>query len=163
MEYTIVVCGIGVGTRADAVHFAYAATAIGEYFRDSKRHALVIYDDLSKHGRRIAKFLCCCGGRLGARRIPETCSISTRACWSAPAKMSDKLGGGSLTALPIIERRRVMFRHTFRPTSSPSLTARFIWKPIVQPGRSSRGERRLVVSRVGGSAQIKAMRQVAGT
>ncbi len=76
---------------------------MGEYFRDNGKHALIIYDDLSKHAAAIARFRCCCAVRRAVRRIRATCSTCTRVCWSVRRSVSDKLGGGSLTALPIIE------------------------------------------------------------
>jgi F-type H+/Na+-transporting ATPase subunit alpha len=83
MGHTIIVAA-SASEPAPMLYIApYAATAIGEYFRDSGRHALVMYDDLSKHAMATARFRCCCAVRRAAKRIPATSSISTRACWSA--------------------------------------------------------------------------------
>ena len=76
--------GLGVRSRAHAVPAPFAGCAIGEYFRDKERHALCVYDDLSKHARPIARFRCCCAVRRAAKRFRATCSSPQRACWSAP-------------------------------------------------------------------------------
>ena len=112
----------------------------------------------------IARSRCCCGGRPAARRIPATCSTCTRACSSAPRRCRTELGGGSLTALPIIETQAGDLS-AYIPTNVISITDGQIFlesdlfhqgvRPAINVGNS--------VSRVGGSAQIKAMRQVAGT
>jgi F-type H+-transporting ATPase subunit alpha len=83
MAYTIVVAA----TASEPAPMQYlalcAATAMGEYFRDNGKHALIIYDDLSKHAPATARSRCCCAVRQAAKRTPATCSISTRACSSA--------------------------------------------------------------------------------
>ena len=114
--------------------------------------------------RRIAKSRCCCAVRRDAKRSPATCSICTAACWSAPPSCSDELGGGSLTALPFIETQAGDVS-AYIPTNVISITDGQIFletdlfnsnvRPAINVGIS--------VSRVGGNAQIKAMRQVAGT
>ena len=112
----------------------------------------------------IARFRCCCAVRRDAKPIPATCSICTRACWSAPRSSATRIGGGSLTALPIIETQAGDVS-AYIPTNVISITDGQIYletdlfnsgvRPAVNVGLS--------VSRVGGSAQIKAMRQVAGS
>ena len=114
--------------------------------------------------RPIARFRCCCDGRRVARRIRATCSTCTRACWSAPPSRTRELGGGSLTALPIIETQagdlsvyipiNVISHHRRTDFLESDLFHQGV-RPAINVGNS--------VLRVGGSAQIKAMRQVAGT
>ena len=111
-----------------------------------------------------ARSRCCCAVLRVAKPIPATSSISTRACWSAPPSSTIELGGGSLTALPIIETQAGDVS-AYIPTNVISITDGQIYletdlfnsgvRPAVNVGLS--------VSRVGGNAQIKAMRQVAGT
>ncbi len=103
MAYTIVVAATASEPAPMQYLAPFAATAMGEYFRDNGKHALIIYDDLSKHAAAIARSRCCCAVRQAARRTRATCSTCTRACWSARPSCQTKLGGGSLTALPIIE------------------------------------------------------------
>jgi F0F1-type ATP synthase alpha subunit len=83
MAYTIVVAATASEPAPMQYLAPFAATAMGEFFRDSGKHALVIYDDLSKHAPAIARFRCCCAVRRAARLIRATCSICTRGCWSA--------------------------------------------------------------------------------
>ena len=114
--------------------------------------------------RPIARFRCCCGVRRAARRIRATCSTCTPVCWSARRRCAADLGGGSLTALPIIETQAGDLS-AYIPTNVISITDGQIFlesdlfhqgiRPAINVGNS--------VSRVGGSAQIKAMRQVAGS
>ena len=115
--------------------------------------------------RHTVKFRCCCGVRRVAKLIPETFFIFTRACWNVLRKLSDKNGGGSLTALPIIETQAGDVS-AYIPTNVISITDGQIYfgDRSVQPGYSPRGERWIVREpRRRFSAQIKAMRQVAGT
>ena len=114
--------------------------------------------------RRTARSRCCCAVRPAARRTRATCSTCTRACWSARRRCDNELGGGSLTALPIIETQAGDLS-AYIPTNVISITDGQIFlesdlfhqgiRPAINVGNS--------VSRVGGSAQIKAMRQVAGS
>jgi F-type H+-transporting ATPase subunit alpha len=141
----------------------YSACTIGEYFRDSGRHALSSTTTCRSTRRPTARSRCCCGVRPAAKRIPATCSICTRAA-RARREAEDELGGGSLTALPIIETQAGDLS-AYIPTNVISITDGQIFlesdlfhqgvRPAINVGNS--------VSRVGGSAQIKAMRQVAGT
>ena len=111
----------------------------------------------------IARSRCCCAGRPAARPIPATSSTCTRACWSAPRKLDQEHGGGSLTALPIIETQAGDVS-AYIPTNVISITDGQIYlegdlfyagiRPAVNAGIS--------VSRVGGAAQTKAMKQVGG-
>src|SRR5271168_5117763 len=142
----------------------YAATAIGEFFRDSKRHALVIYDDLSKHAMAYREISLLLRRPPGREAYPGDVFYLHSRLLERSAKLSDKNGGGSLTALPIIETQAGDVS-AYIPTNVISITDGQIYletdlfnqgvRPAVNVGLS--------VSRVGGSAQIKAMRQVAGT
>jgi F-type H+-transporting ATPase subunit alpha len=142
----------------------YAATAIGEYFRDNGKHALVIYDDLSKHAASYREISLLLRRPPGREAYPGDVFYLHSRLLERSAKMSDKLGGGSLTALPVIETQAGDVS-AYIPTNVISITDGQIYletdlfnsgiRPAVNVGLS--------VSRVGGSAQIKAMRQVAGS
>ncbi len=84
MEYTIVVSASASDPAPMQYLAPFAGCAMGEYFRDSKRHALCIYDDLSKHAAAYREISLLLRRPPGARRIPATCSICTAACWNAP-------------------------------------------------------------------------------
>ena len=112
---------------------------------------------------RIAKFRCCCGVRPGAKLIPATSSISTRGCWSAPPRSVRTWAAGRSRRCRLSKRRPATFRRTFPPTSSPSPTARFIWRrDLFNSGIRPAVNAGISVSRVGGNAQIKAMKGIAG-
>ena len=138
--------------------------AIGEYFRDSKRHALCIYDDLSKHAVAYREISLLLRRPPGREAYPGDVFYLHSRLLERAAKLSNELGGGSLTALPIIETQAGDVS-AYIPTNVISITDGQIYletdlfnsgvRPAVNVGLS--------VSRVGGSAQIKAMRQVAGT
>ena len=142
----------------------YAACAMGEYFRDSKRHALCIYDDLSKHAASYREISLLLRRPPGREAYPGDVFYLHSRLLERAAKLSDKNGGGSLTALPIIETQAGDVS-AYIPTNVISITDGQIYletdlfnsgvRPAVNVGLS--------VSRVGGNAQIKAMRQVAGT
>jgi F-type H+-transporting ATPase subunit alpha len=164
MEYTIVVAA-SASEPAPMLYLApYAACAIGEFFRDNGRHALVIYDDLSKHAAAYREISLLLRRPPGREAYPGDVFYLHSRLLERAAKMSDKLGGGSLTALPVIETQAGDVS-AYIPTNVISITDGQIFletdlfnsgvRPAVNVGIS--------VSRVGGSAQIKAMRQVAGT
>src|SRR3954470_13269208 len=163
MEYTIVVAASASEPAPMQYISPYAATAIGEYFRDSKRHALVIYDDLSKHAASYREISLLLRRPPGREAYPGDVFYLHSRLLERSAKLSDKNGGGSLTALPIIETQAGDVS-AYIPTNVISITDGQIYletdlfnqgvRPAVNVGLS--------VSRVGGSAQIKAMRQVAG-
>jgi F-type H+-transporting ATPase subunit alpha len=142
----------------------YAATSMGEFFRDSGRHALIIYDDLSKHAVAYREISLLLRRPPGREAYPGDVFYLHSRLLERSAKMSDAKGGGSLTALPIIETQAGDVS-AYIPTNVISITDGQIYletdlfnsgvRPAVNVGLS--------VSRVGGSAQIKAMRQVAGT
>ncbi|HLY98146.1 MAG TPA: F0F1 ATP synthase subunit alpha [Candidatus Angelobacter sp.] len=164
MDYTIVVSA-SASEPAPMLYLApYAACAIGEYFRDSGRHALVIYDDLSKHAAAYREISLLLRRPPGREAYPGDVFYLHSRLLERAAKMSDKMGKGSLTALPIIETQAGDVS-AYIPTNVISITDGQIYletdlfnsgiRPAVNVGLS--------VSRVGGAAQIKAMRQVAGT
>jgi F-type H+/Na+-transporting ATPase subunit alpha len=164
MEYTIVVAASASEPAPMQYISPYAACAIGEYFRDNKRHALVIYDDLSKHAASYREISLLLRRPPGREAYPGDVFYLHSRLLERASKLSDKMGGGSLTALPVIETQAGDVS-AYIPTNVISITDGQIYletdlfnqgvRPAVNVGLS--------VSRVGGSAQIKAMRQVAGT
>jgi F-type H+-transporting ATPase subunit alpha len=164
LDYTIVVAA-SASEPAPMLYLApYAACAIGEFFRDNGGHALVIYDDLSKHAAAYREISLLLRRPPGREAYPGDVFYLHSRLLERAAKMSSKLGGGSLTALPVIETQAGDVS-AYIPTNVISITDGQIFletdlfnsgvRPAVNVGIS--------VSRVGGSAQIKAMRQVAGT
>jgi F-type H+/Na+-transporting ATPase subunit alpha len=142
----------------------YAGCAIGEFFRDSKRHALCIYDDLSKHAAAYREISLLLRRPPGREAFPGDVFYLHSRLLERAAKLSDAKGGGSLTALPFIETQAGDVS-AYIPTNVISITDGQIYlesdlfnaniRPAINVGLS--------VSRVGGSAQVKAMRSVAGT
>src|ERR1700743_2985526 len=164
MDYTIVFAETAPEPAPMQYLAPYAATAMGEYFRDSGRHALIIYDDLSKHAVAYREISLLLRRPPGREAYPGDVFYLHSRLLERSAKLSDAKGGGSLTALPIIETQAGDVS-AYIPTNVISITDGQIYletdlfnsgvRPAVNVGLS--------VSRVGGSAQIKAMRQVAGT
>ena len=164
MEYTIVVAASASEPAPMQYIAPYAACAMGEHFRDTKRHALCIYDDLSKHAASYREISLLLRRPPGREAYPGDVFYLHSRLLERAAKLSDKNGGGSLTALPVIETQAGDVS-AYIPTNVISITDGQIYletdlfnqgvRPAVNVGLS--------VSRVGGSAQIKAMRQVAGT
>ncbi len=164
MEYTIVVAASASEPAPMQYIAPYAACAMGEYFRDSGRHAVCIYDDLSKHAASYREISLLLRRPPGREAYPGDVFYLHSRLLERAAKLSDKMGGGSLTALPVIETQAGDVS-AYIPTNVISITDGQIYletdlfnsgiRPAVNVGLS--------VSRVGGSAQIKAMRQVAGT
>ncbi len=164
MEYTIVVSA-GASDPAPMLYISpYSACTIGEFFRDSGRHALVVYDDLSKHAQAYREISLLLRRPPGREAYPGDVFYLHSRLLERAAKMNKELGGGSLTALPIIETQAGDLS-AYIPTNVISITDGQIFleadlfnqgfRPAINVGNS--------VSRVGGSAQIKAMRSVAGT
>src|SRR5262247_3849089 len=163
MAYTTVVIA-SASEPAPLQYIApYTGVTMGEYFRDSKRHALCIYDDLSKHAAAYRQLSLLLRRPPGREAYPgDVFDLHSRLLERA-AKLNDDLGGGSLTALPIIETQ-LGDVSAYIPTNVISITDGQIYlesdlfyggiRPAVNVGLS--------VSRVGGSAQVRAMRQVAG-
>src|SRR5580698_6947273 len=164
MDYTIVVSASASEPAPMQYLAPYAATSMGEFFRDNGRHALIIYDDLSKHAVAYREISLLLRRPPGREAYPGDVFYLHSRLLERSAKMSDAKGGGSLTALPIIETQAGDVS-AYIPTNVISITDGQIYlegdlfnsgvRPAVNVGLS--------VSRVGGSAQIKAMRQVAGT
>jgi F-type H+-transporting ATPase subunit alpha len=164
MRYTIVVAATA-SDPAPLLYIApYAACTFGEYFRDSGRHALVVYDDLSKHAQSYREISLLLRRPPGREAYPGDVFYLHSRLLERAAKLNKELGGGSLTALPIIETQAGDLS-AYIPTNVISITDGQIFlesdlfnqgvRPAINVGNS--------VSRVGGAAQIKAMRQVAGT
>ncbi len=164
MEYTTVVAA--TASEAAPLQFIapYSGCAMGEYFRDNGQHALIIYDDLSKHAVAYRQLSLLLRRPPGREAFPGDVFYLHSRLLERAAKMSNERGGGSLTALPIIETQAGDVS-AYIPTNVISITDGQIYlesdlfysgvRPAVNVGLS--------VSRVGGAAQIKAMKQVAGT
>ncbi len=164
MEYTIVVAA-SASEPAPLLYISpYSACALGEFFRDSGRHALCIYDDLSKHAQAYREISLLLRRPPGREAYPGDVFYLHSRLLERAAKLKKELGGGSLTALPIIETQAGDLS-AYIPTNVISITDGQLFleadlfnqgvRPAINVGNS--------VSRVGGSAQIKAMRQVAGS
>jgi len=164
MEYTIVVAASASEPAPMQYIAPYAACAMGEYFRDSGRHALVIYDDLSKHAASYREISLLLRRPPGREAYPGDVFYLHSRLLERAAKLSNDLGGGSLTALPIIETQAGDVS-AYIPTNVISITDGQIYletdlfnsgiRPAVNVGLS--------VSRVGFTAAIKAMKQVGAT
>jgi F-type H+-transporting ATPase subunit alpha len=163
MDYTIVVSACASDPAANQYLAPYAGTAMGEYYRDRGKHALIIYDDLSKQAtayRQVSLLL----RRPPAREAyPGDIFYNHSRLLERSSKLNDELGAGSLTALPIIETQAGDVS-AFIPTNVISITDGQIY---LEPSLFFAGVRPAInvglsVSRVGGAAQTKAMKQVAG-
>src|SRR5256884_500117 len=164
LEYTIVVKATASDPAAMQFLAPYSGAAMGEYYRDNGRHALTIYDDLSKQAAAYREISLLLRRPPGREAYPGDVFYLHSRLLERAAKMSDALGGGSLTALPVIETQAGDVS-AYIPTNVISITDGQIYletdlfhsgvRPAVNTGLS--------VSRVGGNAQIKAMRQVAGS
>jgi F-type H+-transporting ATPase subunit alpha len=164
MRYSIVVAATASDPAPLLYISPYSACTFGEFFRDSGRHALVIYDDLSKHAQAYREISLLLRRPPGREAYPGDVFYLHSRLLERAAKLNKELGAGSLTALPIIETQAGDLS-AYIPTNVISITDGQIFleadlfnqgvRPAINVGNS--------VSRVGGSAQIKAMRQVAGT
>ncbi len=164
MGYTVVVAATASDPAPMQYIAPYAGCAIGEFFRDSKRHALCVYDDLSKHAAAYREISLLLRRPPGREAFPGDVFYLHSRLLERAAKLSDEKGGGSLTALPFIETQAGDVS-AYIPTNVISITDGQIYletdlfnaniRPAINVGLS--------VSRVGGSAQVKAMRAVAGT
>jgi F-type H+-transporting ATPase subunit alpha len=164
MEYTIVVAAAASDPAPLLYISPYSACTIGEFFRDNGGHALCIYDDLSKHAQAYREISLLLRRPPGREAYPGDVFYLHSRLLERAAKLRKELGGGSLTALPIIETQAGDLS-AYIPTNVISITDGQIFleadlfhqgvRPAINVGNS--------VSRVGGSAQVKAMRQVAGT
>jgi F-type H+-transporting ATPase subunit alpha len=163
MDYTIIVASSASDSSSLQYLAPYSGCAIGEYFRDNGRHALVIYDDLSKHAAAYREISLLLRRPPGREAYPGDVFYLHSRLLERAAKLNDELGGGSLTALPIIETQAGDVSG-YIPTNVISITDGQIY---LQPELFNAGVRPAInigisVSRVGGNAQIKAMKQVAG-
>ncbi|MCL5005284.1 MAG: F0F1 ATP synthase subunit alpha [Acidobacteria bacterium] len=164
MKYTIVIEASSADPAPMQYLAPYAGCAMGEYFRDRGRHALCIYDDLSKHAVAYREISLLLRRPPGREAYPGDVFYLHSRLLERAAKLKKELGGGSLTALPIIETQAGDIS-AYIPTNVISITDGQIYlesdlfnsgvRPAINVGLS--------VSRVGGNAQIKAMKQVAGT
>jgi F-type H+-transporting ATPase subunit alpha len=164
MNYSIVVAAPASDPSPMLYIAPYSGCAIGEYFRDNGKHALIIYDDLSKHAVAYREISLVLRRPPGREAYPGDVFYLHSRLLERAAKLSNEKGGGSLTALPIIETQAGDIS-AYIPTNVISITDGQIYleadlfnsniRPAVNVGNS--------VSRVGGAAQIKAMKQVAGT
>ncbi|MFO0698728.1 MAG: F0F1 ATP synthase subunit alpha [Nitrospira sp.] len=164
MEYSMVVSASASDPAPMQFLAPFAGAAIGEYFRDNGKHALIVYDDLSKHAVAYRQLSLLLRRPPGREAYPGDVFYLHSRLLERAAKLSEKLGGGSLTALPIIETQAGDVS-AYIPTNVISITDGQIYlgsdlfysgiRPAINVGLS--------VSRVGGSAQIKTMKQVAGT
>jgi F-type H+-transporting ATPase subunit alpha len=164
MGHTIVVVA-SASEPAPLLYLApYAATAIGEFFRDSGRHALVIYDDLSKHAMAYREISLLLRRPPGREAYPGDVFYLHSRLLERSAKMSDKNGGGSLTALPIVETQAGDVS-AYIPTNVISITDGqiFLETDLFNSGIRPAVNVGLSVSRVGFSAAIKATKQVGST
>jgi F-type H+-transporting ATPase subunit alpha len=164
MDYTIIVSATASDPAPLQFIAPYTGATIGEYFRDKGGHALIVYDDLSKQATAYRQLSLLLRRPPGREAYPGDVFYLHSRLLERAAKLSDKMGGGSLTALPIIETQAGDVS-AYIPTNVISITDGQIFlesdlfysgvRPAINVGIS--------VSRVGGSAQIKAMKQVAGT
>ncbi len=164
MEYTTVVAACASDPAALQYVAPYAGCAMGEYFRDNGKHSLIVYDDLSKQAVAYRQVSLLLRRPPGREAFPGDIFYNHSRLLERSAKLSDELGAGSLTALPIIETQAGDVS-AYIPTNVISITDGQIY---LEPNLFFAGVRPAInvglsVSRVGGSAQVKAMKQVAGT
>ncbi len=163
MAYTTVVIASASESAPLQYIAPYAGCAMGEYFRDSGRHALCIYDDLSKHATAYRQLSLLLRRPPGREAYPGDVFYLHSRLLERAAKLNDELKGGSLTALPIIETQ-LGDVSAYIPTNVISITDGqiFLESDLFYAGNRPAVNVGISVSRVGGSAQIKAMRQIAG-
>ena len=164
MEYTTVVAACASDPATLQYIAPYAGCAMGEYYRDNGKHALIIYDDLSKQAAAYRQISLLLRRPPGREAYPGDIFYNHSRLLERAAKLNDELGAGSLTALPIIETQAGDVS-AYIPTNVISITDGQIY---LEPGLFFAGVRPAInvglsVSRVGGAAQVKAMKQVAGT
>jgi F-type H+-transporting ATPase subunit alpha len=164
MEYTCVVAATASDPAPMQYIAPYSGATLGEYFRDSGRHALCIYDDLSKQAAAYREISLLLRRPPGREAYPGDVFYLHSRLLERASKLSDKLKGGSLTALPIVETQAGDVT-AYIPTNVISITDGQIY---LEPNLFNAGVRPAInvgisVSRVGGNAQIKAMKKVAGT
>ena len=164
MRYTIVVAAAASDPASQLFISPFAACTMGEYFRDHGRHALCVYDDLSKHAQAYREISLLLRRPPGREAYPGDVFYLHSRLLERAAKLRTELGSGSLTALPIIETQAGDIS-AYIPTNVISITDGqiFLETDLFHQGIRPAVNVGLSVSRVGGSAQVKAMRQVAGT
>jgi len=163
MEYTVIVSASASDSSSLQYLAPYSGASMGEYFRDKGQHSLIVYDDLSKHAVAYRELSLLLRRPPGREAYPGDVFYLHSRLLERASKLNDELGGGSLTALPIIETQADDIT-AYIPTNVISITDGQIYlgsrlfhsgvKPAINAGLS--------VSRVGGSAQIKAMKSVVG-
>lgn len=163
LEYSIIVVASASDSNAMQYLAPFAGAAIGEYFRDNGMHALAVYDDLSKHAQAYRALSLLLRRPPGREAYPGDVFYLHSRLLERAAKLSDELGGGSLTALPVIETQAGDVS-AYIPTNVISITDGQIY---LEPDLFFAGVRPAInvgisVSRVGGNAQVKAMKAVAG-
>ena len=163
MEYTIVVVAGASGSAALQYIAPFAGAALGEYFMDNKGHALVVYDDLSKHAWAYREISLLLRRPPGREAYPGDVFYLHSRLLERAAKLSDENGGGSLTALPIIETQAGDVS-AYIPTNVISITDGqiFLESDLFYKGIRPALNVGISVSRVGGAAQIKSMKKVSG-
>ena len=164
MKYTTVVAACASDPATQQYLAPYAGCSIGEYYRDNGKHALIIYDDLSKQATAYRQISLLLRRPPGREAYPGDIFYNHSRLLERAAKLNNELGGGSLTALPIIETQAGDVS-AYIPTNVISITDGQVY---LEPGLFFSGIRPAInvglsVSRVGGSAQTKAMKKVAGT
>ena len=164
MEYTIVVAASASDPAALQYLAPYAGVTMGEYFRDNGRHALIVYDDLSKHAVAYREMSLILRRPPGREAYPGDVFYLHSRLLERASKLSDALGAGSLTALPIIETQAGDVS-AYIPTNVISITDGqiFLESDLFNSGVRPAINVGLSVSRVGGAAQIKAIKKVSGT
>jgi F-type H+-transporting ATPase subunit alpha len=163
MEYTTIIAATATDPAPMQFIAPYSGATLGEYFRDSGRHALVVYDDLTKQAQAYRQVSLLLRRPPGREAYPGDIFYLHSRLLERASKLSDDLGGGSLTALPVIETQAGDVS-AYIPTNVISITDGQIY---LEPGMFNSGIRPAInvgisVSRVGGNAQIKAMKKVAG-
>ncbi|MCB0279605.1 MAG: F0F1 ATP synthase subunit alpha [Calditrichaeota bacterium] len=163
MEYTTIVAANASDPASLQYLAPFSGAAIGEYFRDNGQHALIVYDDLSKHAWAYRQISLLLRRPPGREAYPGDVFYLHSRLLERAAKLDDEYGAGSLTALPIIETQAGDIS-AYIPTNVISITDGqiFLETNLFNSGQRPALNVGLSVSRVGGSAQIKAMRQVAG-
>jgi len=164
MEYTVVIAACASDPATLQYIGPYAGCAMGEYYRDNNRHALIVYDDLSKQAAAYRQISLLLRRPPGREAYPGDIFFNHSRLLERAAKLNDELGAGSLTALPIIETQAGDVS-AYIPTNVISITDGQIY---LEPALFFSGVRPAInvglsVSRVGGAAQVKAMKQVAGS
>ena len=164
LDYTIIVSATASSSAPMQFLAPYTGCTMGEYYRDNKKHAVIIYDDLTKQAQAYRQMSLLLRRPPGREAFPGDVFYLHSRLLERAAKLSDELGAGSLTALPVIETQEGDVS-AYIPTNVISITDGqiFLESDLFNSGIRPAVNVGLSVSRVGGSAQIKAMKKVAGT